>query len=149
MQTPSLLGQIWDGDIEQRKVEDMSPLGRVLGAFLSVPTVSLVATKGRTVPEALIEWIELMPGATLGDVLSEELGIHVPRGSVILIEPVDFCPSPEYFGKELGNTLGNVLIDIANSVDLPDQIIKSDQGKDTLDHFFRVAGKQLAGFLIQ
>lgn len=114
-----LLKQIWGGLIEVRGPDDASPLARVLDVLLAVDTVSLVSKGGSTRPIAMMENVELMAGATLGDILVEELGIEVAKDAVILIEPQDMADADAFCGAELGQALSSVLVDVANCVALP------------------------------
>lgn len=119
MQKDRLLEQIWEGAITVRSPDGMSPLARLLGALLTVPLVTLVGEDGGARPLALMETDELLPGASLGDVLAEELGLDVPRDAVVLIEPVAFADARSFSGRALGEELGRILADIAACADLP------------------------------
>lgn len=119
MKEDTLLEQIWGEALELRRPEDISPLARLLGALLTVPTITLVSHHGTVRPCAMMEGTELLPGASLGDILSEELGLDVPQDAVVLIEPVEFADAKEFSGTDLGQELGRILMDIANCVTLP------------------------------
>ena len=119
MRKDRLLEQIWEGAVEVRSPDGMSPLARLLGALLTVPLVTLVAEDGGDQPIAMMETDELLPGAPLGDVLAEELGLDVPRDAVVLIEPAAFADARSYSGRALGEELGRILADIAACADLP------------------------------
>jgi len=119
MQDCALLEQIWSEAIEARPPEAMSPLARLLGALLTVPVVTLVSHADGDRPHALMESDELLPGASLGDVLAEELGLDVPRDAVVLIEPVAFADAEAFSGAALGEELGRVLSDIASCAGAP------------------------------
>ena len=113
MQSDLVLEQIWSGVIEARSAENMSPLARLLGALLTVPMVTLVAHAKVARPFAMMETDELLPGAPLGDVLAEELGLDVPRDALVLIEPVGFADALSFSGRALGEELGRILNEIA------------------------------------
>ncbi len=119
MRNSALLEQIWSEMIEARQPEDMSPLARLLGALLSVPMITLVSRGAGDRPFALMEGDELLPGASLGDILAEELGMDVPRDAVVLIEPVAFADAQSFSGHALGEELGRVLTDIAACASAP------------------------------
>ena len=119
MQADALLEQIWGNAIEVRAAGEMSPLARLLGALLTVPMVTLVAHAGGERPYAMMESDELLPGAPLGDILAEELGLDVPQEAVVLIEPVGFADAASYSGSALGAELGRILGDIASSAAAP------------------------------
>ncbi len=114
MKECELLELIWGGAVASRGTNSMSPLARVLGALLVVPTIALVSSGDHHHPVAMVEGNELLPGATLGDILSEELGIHVPSGAIILIEPVVMADATEVSGADLGRDLGKILMSMAS-----------------------------------
>jgi hypothetical protein len=114
MKECELLELIWSGAVASRDANSMSPLARVLDALLVVPTIALVSSGVHHHPVAMVEGNELLPGATLGDVLTEELGIHVPRDAIVLIEPVAMADATEVSGAGLGRDLGNILMSMAS-----------------------------------
>ena len=63
--------------------------------LVSVDAVVLEIDSDDKRPIVLSDDIELMPGASFGDVLAEELDIHLPYGSLVLLQPSGFaaCPS--------------------------------------------------------
>lgn len=113
MQNNRLLEQIWGNAIELRDPDQMSPLARLLEALLTVPTVALVSYAAAERPLALMESAELLPGASLGDILAEEIGIDVPRDAVVLIEPAAFADAESFSGNALGQELGRILMELA------------------------------------
>ncbi|MGE4326594.1 MAG: hypothetical protein AB7E21_10860 [Pseudodonghicola sp.] len=115
MREERLLEQIWGDAIEYRAPADMSPLAKLLSALLTVPTVALVSHAGVARAHALMESAELLPGASLGDVLVEELGIDIPHDAVVLIEPVASAEAEEVSGNALGQDLGHILIELAST----------------------------------
>jgi len=119
MQGDALLEQIWGEAVEERAADAMSPLARLLGALLTVPMVTLVAHAEGDRPYAMMEGHELLPGASLGDILAEELGLDVPQDAVVLIEPVGFADASSYSGSALGEELGRILGDIATCANAP------------------------------
>jgi hypothetical protein len=114
MKECELLELIWGGAVTSRDANSMSPLARILDALLVVPMIALVSNGGHHSPVAMVESIELLPGATLGDVLTEELGLHMPRDAIILIEPVTKADAIEVSGADLGRDLGNILMSMAS-----------------------------------
>ncbi|WP_165978825.1 hypothetical protein [Antarcticimicrobium luteum] len=113
MQGAALLEQIWGDEIEVRAPDEMSPLARLLGALLTAPMVTLVTHTEGGQPYAMMEADELLPGAPLGDILTEELGLDVPHDAVVLIEPACFADADSYSGNVLGRELGRILSEIA------------------------------------
>lgn len=113
METSSVLAQIWSDFLEAREDADVTPLAEVLGALLKVPVVGFVSKSDVFEPIAMFEHEELFPGATLGDVLDEEMGIFIESGAVVVFEPASFADSDSVSGQELGRVLGNILVKLA------------------------------------
>lgn len=111
METASILAQIWGQLLDVRSAEESSPLTEVLGALLKVPVVGLVSNSEVFEPAAMKENEELLPGATLGDVLHEELGLFIEPGAVVVLEPRRSGESVS--GLDLGRALGRILVDLA------------------------------------
>jgi hypothetical protein len=110
----ALLAQIWGGGIEIDATSDPSGLTALLTSMISAPLVVLKADAALDRPYAFMEMTEVMEGVILGDVLAEELGLEVPYGAMILIEPKGYFESQPQSGTALGQLLGLVLMDIAH-----------------------------------
>lgn len=115
VQNDTLLEQIWGEAVEYCAPADMSPLAKLLSALLTVPTVALVTHAGMARAHALMEDTELLPGASLGDVLAEELGVDIPHDAVVLIEPVESAEAEALSGSDLGQELGRLLMELAST----------------------------------
>ncbi len=113
METASILAQIWGQLLEVRPAEKASPLTEVLGALLKVPVVGIVSQSEVFEPTAMKESEELLPGATLGDVLHEELGLFIEQGAVVVLEPEKSANAVGVHGQDLGRALGRILVDLA------------------------------------
>lgn len=113
MKESEVLELIWGGAVVLRGVDEMTPLARLLDALLIVPTITLVSNGIHHSPIAMASSNELLPAAPLGDVLAEELGIHVPHDAIILIEPAAMADATEVSGSNLGRELGSILISMA------------------------------------
>ena len=118
MEPESILARIWEGDLKIQEADTFSPLSSILETLLVSEIISLT-TEGSE-PIALFESVELLPDITLGDVLFEEFCIDAPAGAVILIEPADTDPSEPLDQKELGKSLGALLIDLIASMNASD-----------------------------
>ncbi len=74
-------------------------------------TVITLTSKGDLPqPIAMMESAEVLPGTSLGDVLAEELGLDVPYGALVLVQPQGFAAAKDYSGNRLGELLGNVIL---------------------------------------
>lgn len=107
-----IVEHIWGGDLEQRALDDMSPLSKILCCLLERPVVGLTARSGLERPLAMLENDEVLGGTTLGDILDEELGLFVEEGALVVVEPLEFASASEYSGRELGDALGSLLVEL-------------------------------------
>lgn len=108
-----LLAQIWDGSVQFDHENQQSPLSDLLGTIIRVPVVSLISSEKMNRPMALVEETELMDGASLGDILMEEMGLDVPQGALILVLPEGFMRATDYTGQQLGQVVGRIILDMA------------------------------------
>lgn len=116
MQEQEVLEQIWSARVEPRHRDRSSPLAQLLDTIFSVPTIGLVSTAGLSQPVAMMEGREMVMGATLGDILSEELDIDVPAGAIVLIEPAQLADADGYSAAELGQMLGQIMVNLVGEV---------------------------------
>jgi hypothetical protein len=134
MDGQELLSLIWSQ-------HEVSPIAQVLEALLQQRTIGLVVEGGLGEVTAMSESEELMPHVTLGDVLAEEMGIYLAKGTLVVFEPSHLSYAVEFSGHELGQILGRVLLDLAeknccpslqssgNKYELPANLKASSDGK--------------------
>lgn len=92
-----------------------SPVARMLSSLLSVPTVCFTSKldhEGMTAC-ACIAGEEVMPGASLADVLFEEFEIEVSDDTVIYIESAAMNQAKDYSAETLGQAIGDILVKLA------------------------------------
>ncbi len=109
----TVIGQIWGGDLSEDGEQQGSPLAGLLGSLMDVPVVTLCSEAAMLRPIAMMEETEVLPGASLGDVLAEELSIEVPFGALVLIQPKGFAKSQDLSGQKLGEILGHIILDMS------------------------------------
>ncbi len=126
-----IVEQIWGGDISEAQVSAVTPLEGLLASVVNVPVVTLTSRLEGSRPYALLESSEVLPGVSLGDILSEELSLEVPFGALILVQPKDFSDVKDYSGQKLGEMLGMIILDMAkdasSSVELNVAEVTSDK----------------------
>lgn len=108
----TVIGQIWGGDLSEDCNAQEAPLAGLLGSLMDVPVVTLSSEAKMERPIAMMEETEVLPGATLGDVLAEELSIEVPFGALVLIQPKSFAKSQDLSGQKLGEILGHIILEM-------------------------------------
>lgn len=111
-----LIGQIWGGTLTVEAEQGASPLAAVLGSLMDVPVVTLASDVEKTRPFAVMEETEVLPGASLGDVLAEELSIDIPYGALVLVQPKDFTKAQDLSGQKLGEIIGHIILEMAQGV---------------------------------
>gem|GEM_PF-4270135 len=107
-----LIAQIWGGDLSEGESLQGSPLAGLLESLMDVQVITLASDAEMKRPIAVMEETEILDGASLGDVLSEEMGIEVPYGALILVMPKDFSRSQDMSGQKLGEILGHIILDM-------------------------------------
>ncbi|WP_143595150.1 hypothetical protein [Thioclava sp. DLFJ4-1] len=98
MKNNDLLAQIWEGSVTQTSSGAGSQGSLVAAALLPAHSVLLRSTRTDASLLVLPEAEELLPGISLGDILAEELGIEVPYGSLVVIEPTQVAGVKHGFG---------------------------------------------------
>lgn len=114
MDNDALLSQIWGGAIELDASQEASPLAALLTTMISVPLVVVQSSQQMDRPFAFVESVEVMDGVVLGDVLAEELGLEIPYGAMVLVEPRGYFQERALSGSKMGELLGLVLLDVAH-----------------------------------
>jgi hypothetical protein len=117
MLTTKLLQGIWDGTISVLPGGKQGPVADALTRIVSVPTVSLACRMSLGGVRLLPESTELLPGASLGDVLVEELGIEVPYGAIVVLEDASAAASGEVDAGRLRMLIERALLDVVLPAD--------------------------------
>lgn len=117
MLTTKLLQGIWDGTITVLPDGQKGPVAEALMRIVSVPTVSLASRMSLGGVRLLPESTELLPGASLGDVLVEELGIEVPYGAIVVLEDESAAPAGEVDDGRLRILIERALLDVVLPAD--------------------------------
>lgn len=108
----TVLQMIWRGDIEAAE----GPAAQRLQQFLAMlfPVHSLWLSAAHEHPARVCEAeTELMPGLPLGDVLTEELGLDVPYGAMVVVDgagALDTAADDHEISHRLGAVTAEVLL---------------------------------------
>ncbi len=113
-----LLEQIWDGAVAVADPGARGPVAQAIAARLPVATVVLTIRGGAAGPRILPESHELMPDLALGDVLAEELDVHVPYGAFVVLEGSEFSKGDTLGEQYIEWLLDVALLDLANLADV-------------------------------
>ena len=100
---------------------DQSPVARMLSSLLSVPTLcftSKLDQDGMTAC-AYIAGDEVLPGASLADVLFEEFEIEVSDDTVIYIESAAMNQAKDFSAETMGQAIGDLLVKLATPGPVP------------------------------
>lgn len=88
MHKKHVLEGIWNGSIVALPPGRKGRIAQMIAGIAPVATVCLTSSGPLEEFHVLPEAVELMPGASLGDVIAEELGIEVPYGALVVLEHV-------------------------------------------------------------
>ena len=115
--TNDIMEHLWSGAFERREPAELSPLAVILSTLLAAPMVCFASAvpDGDAAPFALYADTEVMPGATLADVLFQEFNIDLGDDVVIYIEPREMGGAEHYSSDALGQSLGNILVNLAGT----------------------------------
>lgn len=127
MEGHELLSRIWSNQILPRQQGEVSPIAQVLEALLQQRTIGLIVAGELSDVIAMAESDEIMPQVTLGDVLAEEMGIYLDKGTLVVFEPSHLSYAVEFSGHELGQILGRVLLDLAGKKCCPALEVSDEQ----------------------
>lgn len=118
--THTLLEHVWSDTFQVKQVSELSPAARILAPLLAAPTLCFTSDMFPTSLTAVATYAgtEVMPGATLADVLFEEHGIEATDDTIIYIEPTELGQAAQPTSDELGWIIGQVLVNLANPTNL-------------------------------
>ena len=122
MRNSEILDLIWSGDARSGPEPATGKIQCTLSALLPVRLITLSVDSGVERFHIVPETRELLPDASLGDVLVEELGIDVPVGSLILLQDaalLDATVSENDLSHDVGMLMGEVLINAILSGTFP------------------------------
>jgi hypothetical protein len=130
-----ILEHVWSGTVERRDAAQLSPLARLLTSLLAAPTLCLTSQAGaeNAKPFASYGGYQVLPGASLADVLDEELGIEISDETIVLFEPRAMSDAAQFTSKELGEMLGALLVDISG-IEQGQAMAASDFAAPAINH---------------
>jgi hypothetical protein len=130
----TLLEQIWSDVLEERTNLNGSPISYLLTALIAAPVLSLVDTSSTASSEPIVSYggHEVLPGASLADVLLEEMGIEIDETTVVLVERKSNPGETRGSTEELGRAVGQILLELSmmdsgtkTSGDLPKSLVSA------------------------
>lgn len=115
MSMDTLLERIWADKISFVDDGNASPISLMLKSLLAAPVVSFVDHSPSTgaTPFVCYGGYEILPGASLADVMLEELGVEIDESSVVLFEPKSHLNAVWDSADDLGRTVGRILVDLS------------------------------------
>lgn len=112
----NILEHIWSSQVELSDISRGSPVAHMLSSLLTVPTLCFTTryNPSETTAFACVAGAEVMPGATLADVLCEEFDIDVSDETVIYFEAESIRDAKDYSADMVGKLIGNILVSLAS-----------------------------------
>lgn len=113
----AILDQIWSGTIERKDLSEMSEIAQMLSSLLVAPVAcfSSDTVDVRRKPFAWVASQEVFPGASLADVLYEELDVEVSEDTVIYLEPASLREANTVPGDAMSDAICKLLANLANT----------------------------------
>lgn len=115
MRNQEFVQRIWDGSITPTLADGSNPIDRLLKPLLPVKTVCLSMDDCKQT----MVWSDrdpILPGATMGDLVGEELDINVPYGTMIILHNSKLAHAPlTEVSYAVGRIVGSALIRAALS----------------------------------
>ena len=115
MALDTLLEHIWSDALEERSAQDGSPISHLLTSLLAAPVLFLVDKSVSASNEPFVGYggLEILPGASLADVLLEEMGIEIDEKTIVLVEPKMQAGETRRSTEELGRIVGRILVELS------------------------------------
>lgn len=113
--TLNIIEHIWSDTLVLREGGDRPPLADILSSLIAAPMICFTIKTGCPASRAFVSYAgdEVLPGASLADVLFEEFGIEVSDQTVVLVEPPRKTNTPRISSDDLGQALGQILVELA------------------------------------
>lgn len=111
----NILEVVWDSGTFLHVEQDLPPVAGLLNSLLAAPVVALSTglAGGDQRALALMAGTEVMPGASLADVLFEEFSVEISEGTVVLVLPDNGGPAEGASSQEMGTVLGEILVQVS------------------------------------
>ena len=111
----TLVEQIWNNSLHACQDDSISPLARMLQSLLPHPVACFYSTSGYGFDEpiAMYGLEEVLPGATLADILDQECGIEISDDTIVLVESAKTRNAPHVSAQKMGLAMGNILVSLA------------------------------------
>lgn len=101
--------------MELRTGAALPPLAAILSSVLATPMICFTTKAGGASGQPFVAYAgsEVMPGASLADVLFEEFGIEISDQTIVMVEPFGMSDSEGFSSQDLGQALGQIIVDLA------------------------------------
>ncbi|MGC1504554.1 MAG: hypothetical protein WA782_10490 [Sulfitobacter sp.] len=111
----NIVEHIWSDTLELRGATNLPPLGSILASLLAAPMICFTIKEGSAEARPVVSYAgnEVLPGASLADVLFEEFGIEICDRTIVLVEPSEIGQVNRLSSQDLGLALGQVLVDLS------------------------------------
>ena len=111
----TLIEHIWSGTLTLCEGADLPPIAVILGSLLAAPMVCFTTRAGGPSMRAFVSYAghEVLPSASLADVLFEEFGVEISDQTIVLIQPLCMSDTKTFSSPDLGQSLGQILVELA------------------------------------
>ncbi len=111
----NIIEHIWSDTLELREGKDFPPLANILSSLLAAPMICFTTRACGSAAHPIVSYAgnEVLPGTSLADVLFEEFSLEINDQTIVLIEHSDIGNAETLSSRELGQALGQVLVELA------------------------------------
>ena len=110
-----ILNEIWAGNLEACNISEMSAVPQLLASLIALPVECFRLKDLSRFPSATASFAgeEVLPGASLADVLFEECGVEVTDETIVYIEADSVRAETARCPEVLGQLIGDVIVKLA------------------------------------
>jgi hypothetical protein len=147
----NIIEHIWGDTLELREGGGRPPLAVILSSLLAAPMICFTTKEGCFAPHAFVSYAadEVLPGTSLADVLFEEFGLEISDETIVIVEPFVIHNAPRISSKDLGEALGNILVDLAGLNQNESPMTREATRSNLVDQSISLASRRTMVSLVQ
>ena len=147
----NIIEYIWSDTLTLREKSNLPPLAKILDSLLAAPMICFTTKSGGPAARPIVCYAgdEVLSGTSLADVLFEEFGIEISDRTIVLIEASDVSGAKSLSSQDLGEALGQVLVDLSGVSEREDLVAKTVKSSGIMGQQFRPLERRALINLVQ